>query len=59
LSLYQSGVHVLLMFYIFFTYTSVQHDYHLTSCSYRLTLARRMSIVEQVLLAILEHHAWF
>ena len=41
------------MFYLFylylFTYTGVQHDFHVRGCSCRLTVTRRVSHVEQEL----------
>ena len=38
-----------------FTYTGVQHDFHITSCSRRLTVTRRAPPLEQELLTLTEH----
>ena len=38
-----------------FTYADVQHDFHVISCSCRLTVTRRVSHVEQKLHIHLEH----
>ena len=47
------------MFYLcylyLFTHTGVQHDFHITWCSCRLTVTRRVSHVEQELLSLPEH----
>ena len=49
-----SGVHVFLMLFVF-TYTGVQHDFHIKWCSCRVTVKRRVSLVEQELIFLLEH----
>ena len=38
-----------------FTYTSVQHDFHIRLCSFRLTVTRQEAHVEQELLTLSEH----
>ena len=49
-----SGVHVFLMLFVF-TYTGVQHDFHIKWCSCRVTVKRRVSLVKQELIFLLEH----
>jgi hypothetical protein len=38
-----------------FTHTGVQHDFHIRRCSCRLTVTRRVPLVEQELLTLSEH----
>jgi len=48
-------IHVLFMLLHLFTYTVVQHDFHMKWCSCYLTVARRVLHVEQKLLTLPEH----
>ena len=51
-----SGVHVFLMLFVFvLTYTGVQHDFHIKWYSCRVTVKRRVSLVEEELIFLLEH----
>ena len=38
-----------LCYLLLFTYTGVQHDFHIRFCSYRLTVTRQVSYVKQEL----------
>jgi len=44
-----------LYYFHLFTYTGVQHYIYIRWCSYRLTVTRRVSLVEQELLPLLEY----
>jgi hypothetical protein len=49
------GVIFHLCYLYLFTYTIVQHDFHIKWCSCRLTVTRRVSLMEQELLTLQKH----